>query len=50
MALFVSASYLTGLDAKTMARKSIIEGIRGREGQARTEAQTLFDYIGHRPT
>ena len=42
--IFFSASHLIGLYTRSMTRRSIIVGIRGREGR------TLLDYAGHRPT
>ena len=48
--LFVSASHQTGLDIRSMTRRSNIVGIRGGEGLARAEALTLLDYVGHRYT
>ena len=44
--IFVSASHQTGLDTRSMTRRSIIVGFRGGEGRARA----LLDYAGHRPT
>ena len=49
-AVFVSASHQTGLDTRWMIWRSIIVGIRRKEGRAPAEAQTLLDYAGHRPT
>ena len=48
--IFVAASHQTGLDTKSMTRRSIQVGIRGREGHARAEARTLLNYARHRPT
>ena len=49
-ALFVSASYQTGLVTRSMTRRSIIVGIRGGKGRARAEARTLLDHADHRLT
>ena len=40
----------TGLDPRSMTRRSIIVGVRGGKGQAQAEAQALLDYGGHQPT
>ena len=40
-AVFVSASHQTGLDTRSMTRRSIKVGIRGGGGQARAEARVL---------
>ena len=48
--IFVPASHQTGLDTRSMTRRSIIEGIRGGESRAQAEARSPLDYAGHRPT
>ena len=42
VSVFVSASHQTGLDSRSMTRRSIIVGIRGGEGRARAEARALL--------
>ena len=47
LTLFVSASYQTGLDTRSMTRRSIIVGGEGRGGWARAKTWTLLDYACH---
>ena len=49
-AVFVSASHQTELDTKSMARRSIIVGMKGGESRTQAEAQALLVYAGHWPT
>ena len=49
-ALFVSASHQTGLDTRSMTRRSIIVGIRGLDGRVWAVARALLNYAGHRPS
>ena len=48
--IFVSAFHQTRLDPRSLTRRSIIVGFRGRDGRARAEARALLVYAGHRPT
>ena len=48
--IFVSASHQTGLDTRSMTRRSIIVEIRGEESRAQAEARALLDYAGHQST
>ena len=50
MTLFVSASHQTGLDTRSMTRRSIVVGFKGEESRARAKARALLDYTGYRPT
>ena len=50
MPYIVTASHKTGLDTRSMTRRSIIVGFRGGEGQARAEARALLDNDAARPT
>ena len=50
VSIFVVAYHQTGLNTRSMTRRSIIVKIRGREGRARAEARALLGHAGHRPT
>ena len=41
--IFITASYQTGLDTRSMTRKSIKEPIKGEEGRVRAEARALLN-------
>ena len=43
------ASHQTGLDTRSMTRRSIIVGFRREEGRARAEVRALLDYDAARP-
>ena len=42
--IFATASHHTGLDTRSMIRRSMIVGIKGEGGLARAETQALLDY------
>ena len=48
--IFVSASHHTGLDTRSITRKSIIVGIKGGEGRALAKERARLDFAGHRST
>ena len=48
--IFVSVFHQTGLDTRSMTRRSILVGVKGGLGRAWAEAQALLDYAGHQPT
>ena len=41
--VFVTASYQTGLDTRSMTRRSIIVGVERRGGRARVETMLYMD-------
>ena len=47
--IFVTASHQTGLDTRSMTRRSIIVGVRGGKGRGRAEARARLDYDTTRP-
>ena len=47
--IFVTASHQTGLDTRSMTRRSIKVGIRGEDSRTRAEARNLLDYDAARP-
>ena len=47
LGVFVSASHQTGLDTRSMTRKSVIVRVEEGGGRARAETRTLLDYAGH---
>ena len=47
LAVFVIASHRTGLDPRSMTRRSIIVGVEGGGCRAQAETRTLLDYAGH---
>ena len=47
VALFVSASNQTGLDTRSMTRRSVIVGVKGGGGRVRAKTLTLLDYADY---
>ena len=45
--LFVTASHQTGLNTKSMTRRSILIGVEGKGSRARAETRTPLDYADH---
>ena len=48
--LFANVSLKTRLDTRSIGRRQIKVGIRGRKGRKRAEARTLLVYVAHRLT